>query len=64
MLFVIFKTYLKLKLSITYEQYVGKWYEIKRYPMFFEDENKCVTAEYTLNPDGTIGVLNSAILES
>jgi lipocalin len=32
--------------------------------MFFEDENKCVTAEYTLNPDGTIGILNSAILES
>jgi apolipoprotein D and lipocalin family protein len=54
----------KLMRNFKPERYVGKWYEIKRYPMFFEDENKCVTAEYTLNPDGTIGVLNSAILES
>ncbi len=43
---------------------MGKWYEIQRYPMFFEDENKCVVAEYTLNPDGTVGVDNRAILES
>ncbi len=32
--------------------------------MIFEDETKCVTAEYTLNPNGTIDVFNSAILQS
>ena len=45
-------------------QYTGRWYEIQRYPMFFEDENKCVMAEYTLKPNGTIGVHNMAVLES
>ena len=41
-------------------RYVGKWYEIARYPNTFE--RKCasdVTAEYTLRDDGKITVKNS-----
>jgi apolipoprotein D and lipocalin family protein len=41
-------------------RYLGKWFEIARLPLSWE--NKCisdVTATYTLQPDGKIGVLNS-----
>ena len=41
-------------------RYVGKWYEIARYPNRFQRD--CmgeVTAEYTLRKDGKIAVLNS-----
>lgn len=40
-------------------RYQGKWYEVARLPLFWE--NKCdsdVTATYTLRPDGKITVLN------
>ncbi|WP_237165192.1 lipocalin family protein [Pandoraea vervacti] len=40
-------------------RYVGTWYEIARYPNFFE--RKCVsdvTAEYVARPDGNIDVTN------
>ncbi|QHS52662.1 lipocalin family protein [Edaphobacter sp. 12200R-103] len=40
-------------------RYQGRWYEIVRLPLRWE--NKCasdVTANYTLRPDGKIGVLN------
>jgi apolipoprotein D and lipocalin family protein len=41
------------------ERYMGKWYEIARYPNFFQPPD-CVatTAEYTLNEDGTVRVVN------
>lgn len=45
--------------NVDLKRYVGKWYEIARFPMFFQ--RKCVgdtTAEYTANPDGTIKVVN------
>ncbi|XP_058060064.1 apolipoprotein D-like [Anopheles bellator] len=38
--------------------YLGRWYEQEKYPFFFELGGRCITADYTLNPDGTIGVLN------
>ena len=41
-------------------RYVGTWYEIARYPNYFE--RKCVrevTANYTANADGTIRVANA-----
>jgi len=44
------------------QRYVGKWYEIARYPNRFE--RKCdrdVTAEYSIRKDGNIRVLNSCI---
>jgi apolipoprotein D and lipocalin family protein len=40
-------------------RYAGEWHEIARLPMFFQ--RKCVsdiTAQYTLNEDGQIGVVN------
>jgi apolipoprotein D and lipocalin family protein len=41
-------------------RYAGTWHEIARLPMFFQ--RKCVaevTAQYTLQEDGTLGVRNS-----
>ena len=41
------------------ERYQGLWYEIARFPNRFEEGCEGVTAEYTLNPDGTVKVLNT-----
>ncbi len=46
--------------SVELSRYLGKWYEIARYPNRFQRD--CmgeVTAEYTLRKDGKIAVLNS-----
>ncbi len=43
-------------------RYTGKWFEIARYPNRFE--RKCdrnVTAEYTIEDDGAIRVVNSCV---
>ena len=41
------------------KKYLGVWYEIGRTPNFFEEENSYnVTAEYSLNKDGDVLVLN------
>lgn len=40
-------------------RYMGKWYEIAKYPLIFERGCAGVTAEYTLRDDGTVGVLNT-----
>ncbi|TXF79450.1 lipocalin family protein [Chryseobacterium sp.] len=40
------------------EKYLGKWYEIARFDYRFERNLKNVTAEYALNENGTIKVLN------
>jgi apolipoprotein D and lipocalin family protein len=40
-------------------RYMGKWYEIAKYPVVFERGCSGVTAEYTLRDDGTVGVLNT-----
>lgn len=39
-------------------QYMGKWYEISKYPVFFERGLVGVTAEYTLQDDGSVRVVN------
>lgn len=39
-------------------RYAGKWYEIARYPNWFERGCEGVTAEYTPRDDGSVGVLN------
>ncbi|MEM8658539.1 MAG: lipocalin family protein [Pseudomonadota bacterium] len=41
------------------DQYLGLWYEIARFPNFFEEGCVGVTAEYALREDGRINVLNS-----
>jgi apolipoprotein D and lipocalin family protein len=44
------------------ERYAGLWYEIARYPVPFDEDGVAVTAEYTLNEDGTVGILNSSLV--
>lgn len=39
-------------------RYLGTWYEVARYPVPFETGCVKVTAEYALQGDGTISVLN------
>lgn len=39
-------------------KYLGKWYEIARLDFFFERNLNNTTAEYSLNGDGTIKVVN------
>ena len=46
--------------QVDIQQYAGKWYEIAHLPMYFQ--RKCVsniTAQYSLNADQTMRVLNS-----
>ncbi|WP_047451589.1 lipocalin family protein [Alistipes sp. ZOR0009] len=40
------------------ERYLGKWYEIARFDFRFERGLNNTTAEYSLNADGTIKVVN------
>ena len=40
------------------EKYLGKWYEIARFDYRFEKNLNNVTAEYSLNNNGTIKVVN------
>jgi len=40
-------------------RYLGRWYEIARYPQFFENGLVGTTAEYSLRKDGRIDVVNS-----
>ena len=45
--------------TIDLGRYLGKWYEIAAFPMYFQ--RQCVgdtTAEYALRPDGDISVVN------
>jgi apolipoprotein D and lipocalin family protein len=39
-------------------KYTGRWFEIARYPHRFEKGCSAVTADYSLQEDGTIEVLN------
>ncbi|MDR3764272.1 MAG: lipocalin family protein [Acidobacteriota bacterium] len=42
-------------------RYLGRWYEIARYPNRFEkDGDRDITATYSLRPDGRIAVLNAS----
>lgn len=39
--------------------YSGRWYEIRAYRNLFEILSSCVTADYGLNSDGSVSVVNS-----
>ena len=41
------------------ERYAGRWYEVARFPNFFERGCADATADYTLRADGRIGVRNA-----
>lgn len=51
----------KIICSLDPERYMGKWYEIARYPHRFEKNLEKVTAEYTLLENGNIKVINSGL---
>jgi len=44
--------------SVDIERYMGVWYEIARFPVFFQRGLVGVTAEYALEKDGRIRVIN------
>ena len=50
--------------SVDLTQYLGRWYEIARYDSSFERGCEGVTADYSLRPDGVIGVLNTCRMGS
>jgi apolipoprotein D and lipocalin family protein len=41
------------------DRYLGRWYEIARYPMWFQRKCAASMAEYSLRDDGMISVVNS-----
>lgn len=45
--------------ALDLERYLGKWYEIARFPNRFEKGCEGVTAEYSLRDDGKVRVLNT-----
>lgn len=47
--------------SVDLARYVGKWYEIARFPVFFQKGLVGVTAEYTLQNDGSVRVVNRGL---
>ena len=46
---------------VNLERYTGRWYEIARYPHFFERGCTGVTADYSIRDDGRIEVINTCI---
>jgi apolipoprotein D and lipocalin family protein len=46
--------------SVDLDRYLGRWYEFARYDTWFEHNDEGVTAEYSLRPDGLIGVVNAS----
>ena len=46
-------------MQIDINKYLGRWYEIAKIPKQFEQNFTNVTADYSLNSDGTINVINS-----
>ncbi len=48
--------------QVDLERYAGRWYEIARYPHSFEAGCSSVTADYSLETDGTIKVVNQCTL--
>jgi len=45
--------------QVAVERYTGRWYEIARYPNWFERGCANVTADYALRDDGTLSVINT-----
>ena len=58
---VIDKTTVK---ELDIKRYMGKWYEIARFPHSFEKNLVGVTATYSQRPDGKIRVLNEGFKKS
>lgn len=41
------------------DRYAGRWYEVARFPVWFQRGCTAVTAEYALRPDGRVDVVNA-----
>jgi apolipoprotein D and lipocalin family protein len=39
-------------------RYLGRWFEIQSYPAIFQLGGSCTEANYGLNPNGTVSVVN------
>lgn len=50
--------------QVDIDRYAGRWHEIARYPNRFQKGCAETTADYSLQPDGTIRVINSCRLAS
>ena len=48
--------------SVDLKSYAGLWYEFARYDTPFDEDAVGVTAEYTLNDDGTVRVVNKGLV--
>ncbi len=49
--------------SLDLNNYMGRWYEVARFDHSFERGMSNVTAEYTLQPDGMVRVVNRGVRE-
>jgi apolipoprotein D and lipocalin family protein len=49
---------LEVVVQVNIDRYLGKWYEIARYPHWFEENCHAVTAEYERSEDGSLQVIN------
>ncbi|MGZ0655853.1 lipocalin family protein [Coraliomargarita sp. W4R53] len=47
--------------QVDLERYTGLWHELARLPVFFQKADELATAEYTLQADGSVGLINTAI---
>ncbi len=45
------------------ERYAGRWYELARLPVRFQRADTVSTADYTVRPDGKVGVENTSWLQ-
>ena len=50
--------------NVDLNRYLGKWYEIATIPQRFQLGCHCVTAKYSLRPDGKVKVVNSCRKDS
>lgn len=50
--------------SVELNRYLGLWYELYRYETPFQKDCEAVTANYSLNADGSIKVINSCLQKS
>jgi apolipoprotein D and lipocalin family protein len=46
--------------NVDLKRYAGRWYEVARLPTPFQRADEGATADYTLQPDGTVRVVNTA----
>jgi apolipoprotein D and lipocalin family protein len=44
--------------SVDLERYAGRWHEIARFPVWFQEGCAAVTADYALREDGRVDVVN------